>query len=151
MKTLRRNIIVAAAITFIVGVSWFGLHHYRDKNEIKAMLAATHPLPPANSDRKDCKQRGALFDDRFKSIKRDAEEQLKIGTTKAEVSRFFVEHNIRFIISDSEASGTLLTTGGCAPVGCGSDSALIGVRVKLSQAGVVIEAPTVVSLYTDCL
>jgi hypothetical protein len=142
---------MAAAIIFILGASWFGLRHYQDKNEIKAMLAATHPLPPENSNRKDCEQRGALFDDQLKSIKRDAEEQLKIGTKKAEVSRFFAEHNMRFIISDSGASGTLLTTAGCAPVGCGSDSALIGVRVKLSRGGVVIEAPTVGSLYTNCL
>lgn len=87
----------------------------------------------------------------FKTIKRDAEDQLKIGTNKTAVSRFFVEHNIPFNISNTEARGTLLTTGGCAPKGCGSDSALIGVAVKLGRDGNVIEKPTVISMYTNCL
>jgi hypothetical protein len=46
--------------------------------------------------------------------------------------------------------GTLYTSG-CGPLGCGTDSALIGVRVKLDSAGAVAEKPTVVGMYTDCL
>jgi hypothetical protein len=82
--------------------------------------------------------------------KHDANERLKIGTKKADVSQFFVENGIPFEISESEAIGTLRTSG-CAPLGCGTDSALIGVRVKLDKAGAVTDAPKIVGMYTDCL
>jgi hypothetical protein len=130
VKTSRRSIALAAAILVIAGVSWFGLKEYRSHIE--------------------CKQRSAVFARQIESIKHDAHERLKIGTKKADVARFFAEHSIPFTISESEVRGTLLTSG-CAPFACGSDSALIGVRVKLDQAGTVTEEPTVVDLYTDCL
>jgi hypothetical protein len=84
------------------------------------------------------------------SIKQDA-HQLKIGTKRGDVSRFFAEHGIPFTVAYSEAIGTLQTSG-CAPFGCGADSALIGVRVKLDGASAVTtEEPTVVGMYTDYL
>ena len=127
---MRRNIITAAAIVVIASVSWFGLKQYRSQRA--------------------CKERGAEFARRVKSIERDAHERLKIGTNRDDVSRFFSEHDIPFTIVDSEAIGTLQTSG-CAPFGCGTDSALIGVRVKLDRTGTVTGQPTVVDLYTDCL
>jgi hypothetical protein len=72
VKTSRRNVVLAAAITLFLGVSWFGIRHYRDTNEIKAMLAATQGVPPRNIDRKGCTERGVRFDAQLKSIERDA-------------------------------------------------------------------------------
>jgi hypothetical protein len=97
-----------------------------------------------------CKQRGAAYEKQVENIKQDAQNQLKIGTKKADVAKFFSEHSIPFDFFEFEARGTL-STSGCAPFGCGADSALIGVSVKLSQAGVVTEEPKVVALYTDCV
>ena len=130
MKTLRRSIPISAAIVVIVGVSWLGLRYFRSQI--------------------DCKKLSAAFARQVENIKEDAHERLKIGTKKADVVRFFAEHSIPFTISESEARGTLWTSG-CAPVGCGSDSALIGVSVKLDSGGAVTEEPTVIGTYTDCL
>ena len=54
-------------------------------------------------------------------------------------------------MTGTEAIGTLYTTGGCSPFGCGSDRLLIGVRVRVDADGTVIGEPEVVSMYTDCL
>ena len=96
-----------------------------------------------------CKQRGAAYEKQVENIKQDAQNQLKIGAKKADVAKFFSEHRIPFDFFVSEACGTLFTSG-CAPLGFGTDSALIGVSVKLTQAGVVTEEPKVVGFYTDC-
>jgi hypothetical protein len=91
-----------------------------------------------------------VFARRVETIKQDAHERLKIGTKKADVSRFFAQHGIPFTIVDSQAIGTLRTSG-CAPLGCGTDAALIGIRVKLDPVGTVTEEAITVGLYTDCL
>lgn len=83
-------------------------------------------------------------------IKRDAHAQIKLGTTKSDVARFYKEHNIPFIISESVASGSVETSG-CAPFGWGSDVALIVVNVKLDETGAATEEPTVGAIYTNCL
>jgi hypothetical protein len=132
MKTVRRRIVIAAAIVLIAGLSWLLWNRIR------------------------CQQRGAAFARQVETIKRDAQEQLKIGTEKIAVAHFFADHNIPLTFSDlggeaTYAMGTIYTTG-CAPVlACGTDSALIGVRVKLDPEGTTTEEPAVVSLYTDCL
>jgi hypothetical protein len=51
----------------------------------------------------------------------------------------------------SEAIGTLYTVGGCAPLGCGTNNGLIGVRVKVDSDGTVTGESETVSMYTDCL
>jgi hypothetical protein len=130
MKLVRWRIAIATAVVVITVFSWFGLRDYRSHI--------------------GCERRGAAFKAQRESIERDAHEQLKIGTKKADVARFFAEHSIPFDFFASEARGTLYTSG-CAPFGCGTDSALIGVSVQLSQAGTVTDEPKVVSLYTDCL
>jgi hypothetical protein len=80
-----------------------------------------------------------VFARQVENIKEDAHERLKIGTKKADVARFFAELSIPLTISESEARGTLWTSG-CAPFGCGSD-----------PASAVTEEPTVIGIYTDCL
>lgn len=126
MNFLRRHWVALAAIVVVAGVSWFGLREYH------------------------CKLRGAAFARQVESIKRDAAEELKIGTNKTEVARFFTEHHIPFAMLESEAFGSLRTSG-CAPLGCGTDAAFIGVHVKLDGAGTVTEAPRVFGMYQDCL
>src|SRR5438128_747853 len=97
-----------------------------------------------------CKQRGAALYARWETLKREAHEKLKIGTKKDAVIRFFAENGIPVTFSGHEASGTVYTSG-CAPSGCGSDSALVGLRVRVDEAGTVISEPVVGALYTDCL
>jgi hypothetical protein len=97
-----------------------------------------------------CKKRGAAFALQVETIKRDATEELRVGTNKADVARFFTVHNIPFAMLETEAYGTLRTSG-CAPLGCGTDRALIGVRVKFAATGTVTEVPKVVGMYQDCL
>jgi hypothetical protein len=97
-----------------------------------------------------CKQRGAAYTGRVEKLKREAHEKLKIGTKKDGVIRFFKENGIPVTFSREEATGTIHTTG-CAPRGCGSDDALIGLRVKVNEAGTVVAEPVVGAIYTNCL
>jgi len=130
VKTLKRRTTITSSIVVVAAVSWFALKLYRDQ------IA--------------CNKRSAAFARRVESIEHDANEKLSIGTKSGDVSRFFEEHGIPLQIVESEAIGTLYTSG-CGPLGCGTDSALIGVRVKLDSAGAVTEKPTVVGMYTNCL
>jgi hypothetical protein len=97
-----------------------------------------------------CKQRGAAYNARVETLKREAHEKLRIGTKKDAVVRFFAENEIPVTFSRDEASGTIYTSG-CAPSGCGSDDALLGLRVKVDEAGTVVSEPVVGALYTNCL
>jgi hypothetical protein len=97
-----------------------------------------------------CKQRGAALTARVKTLERDAHKELSIGTRKDAVIRFFAENSIPLTFVGDEATGTIYTTG-CAPTGCGSDAALIGLRVKVDKEGTIMSEPVVVSLYTDCI
>jgi len=133
VKQLGWSITIAAAV-IIIGSSWFGVKQYH------------------------CHQRNGAFARIIESISQDAHEQLKIGTKKADVARFYTEHKIPFKVvswkfkdGGFEAIGTLDTVGGCAPVGCGTDRALIDVRAKVDADGTVIGEPEVVEMYTDCL
>ena len=133
MKPLTWGITIAATIV-VAGSGWFGVKQYH------------------------CRQRNVAFARRIESIKQDAHNQLKIGTKKADVARFYAAHKIPFEVvswpfkdGGTEAIGTLYTVGGCAPLGCGTDNALIGVRVKVDADGTVTGEPEVVDMYTDCL
>jgi len=97
-----------------------------------------------------CKQRGAALSASVEELKKEAHEKLKVGTKKDDVVRFFKENGIPVTYSREEVSGTIKTTG-CAPSGCGSDDALLGLRVKVDQAGTVLAEPHIFSFYTNCL
>lgn len=127
MKTITTSVAIAAVIVLAAGIGWFGIKQHR------------------------CKQRNAAFSRRIKIVEQDAHKQLRIGTNKDDVARFYTEHEIPFEVVGSEAIGTLYTIGGCAPMGCGTDNALIGVRVKVDPDGTVTGEPKVVGMYTDCL
>jgi hypothetical protein len=94
------------------------------------------------------KQRGDAYRAKVETLKREAHERLRIGTKKDDVIHFFAENGIPVAFSREEASGTIHTTG-CAPSGCGSDAALLGVRVKVDEAGTVVSVAG--AIYTDCL
>ena len=98
----------------------------------------------------NCKQLGDAYRLRVGTLEREAHEKLRIGTKKDDVVRFFRENGIPVAFTRDEASGTIQTTG-CAPSGCGSDAALLGVRVKVDEAGTVVSEPVVGAIYTDCL
>ena len=97
-----------------------------------------------------CTQRGAAYSAKVETLKREAHEKLKIGTKKDAVIRFFAENGIPVTFSRDEASGTIYKSG-CAPSGCGSDAALVGLRVKIDEVGSVVAEPVVGAIYTDCL
>lgn len=97
-----------------------------------------------------CKQRGAALNARVQEIRHKAHDALKIGSTRAEVTQFFKENNIPLDFDQFGASGTIATSG-CSPVGCGSNDAIIGVRVPLDPSGRVKGEPYVMAMYTDCL
>ena len=72
------------------------------------------------------------------------------------LSPVYKEHEIPFEVlrfgdRGFQAIGTLYTMGGCAPLGCGTDAALIGVRVQVDAEGTVTGEPEVVDMYTNCL
>jgi hypothetical protein len=97
-----------------------------------------------------CKQRGAALAAREEKLKRDAHQNLKIGTKREDVVRFFAENGIPLTFVEGEATGTIYTTG-CAPTGCGTDDALLGLRVNVDKTGTVISEPVVGGIYTNCL
>jgi hypothetical protein len=86
----------------------------------------------------------------MEALKRTAHDRLRIGTKRDEVIRFFAENGIPLTIEGDDASVSILTSG-CSPFGCGSDAFLLGVRVKLDEAGNVKSEPDVGGIYTDCL
>ena len=97
-----------------------------------------------------CKQRGIAFSSQVEGLRRAALEKLTIGATKEDVVRFFAENKFPITFTQSGATGTIYTTG-CSPQGCGTDQALIGLRVDLDEAGKVKAKPVVVGMYTDCV
>jgi hypothetical protein len=97
-----------------------------------------------------CKLREKSYQERAEKLKTDAHAALTIGTRKDAVVRFFEANGLPLTLTSSEASGTIHLLG-CAPTGCGSDDAILGLRVKVDGAGTVISEPVVGGIYTDCL
>lgn len=97
-----------------------------------------------------CRQRGSVLASRYETLKRDAHTKLRIGTPREDVVRFFKEEGLPISFLRDEYAGTIYLNG-CAPPGCGSDAALIGLRVKVDGDGAVAGEPDIGSIYTDCL
>jgi hypothetical protein len=72
------------------------------------------------------------------------------GTLREDVMRFFKENGLPVSLDGDDYEGTIYTDG-CAPAGCGSDAALLGLRVKADSRGAVAGEPFVGALYTNCL
>jgi hypothetical protein len=134
VKTFGIYIAAVAAIVVIATLSWFGLKQHRRRLYRIA-----------------CREHNAAFQRQLESIEKDAHEQLKVGTTKGDVSRFFAEHGMPLVStrgSEPEVSGILHTTA-CAPPHCG-EGVLIRVQAKADSAGTITTEPTVDDLYDDC-
>lgn len=97
-----------------------------------------------------CKLREKSYQERAEKLKADAHTALTIGTRKDAVVRFFEANGIPLTLTSSEANGTIHLLG-CAPSGCGSDDAILGLRVKVDKAGTIISEPVVGGIYTNCL
>lgn len=97
-----------------------------------------------------CKQREAAYQARVKSLERAALEQLKIGTKKEAVIRFFAENKFPITFDRSSATGRVYTTG-CSPAVCGTDEAVIDLSIELDEADSVKSKPVLIGLYTNCL
>jgi len=97
-----------------------------------------------------CRQRGKAYEARVETLTRDARQRLRIGTPKEDVVRFFKENGLPVSLVQGEYQGTI-SIDGCAPAGCGSNAALLGLRVKADSSGAVAGEPEVVALYTNCL
>ena len=121
------------AVILVVGYVLFGWMFYRYQST-------------------DCKERGKAYGIRVERLKRDSRTTLRIGTHKEDVIRFFQENGlpVSFDKGLGEYEGTIYTKG-CAPAGCGSDDALLGLRVKVDSTGTVVGEPVVGALYTNCL
>ena len=141
MRMKTRKWIIALILLTLAGAAWLGLRHYTAKRREAAFAERLS----------ECKRRDAEVERQFEIIKRDASDQLKIGTDRVAIARFFASHGIPFAATPSEVIGTLHTHGGCPPQGCGTDRFLIGVRVKVNTTGVAISDPAVVALYEDCV
>jgi hypothetical protein len=110
---------------------------------LKFALGHRHPST-------ECIERGKAYDARVEKLERDAAEVLKVGTKKDVVIRFFQDNGIPPAFVGNEVTGTIYFKG-CAPSGCGSDDALLGLRVQVDKEGTVTEKPIVGALYRNCL
>jgi hypothetical protein len=138
VKPLRWGITIVAAtfvVVIVVGLGWLEVIHY------------------------SCHRRNEALERWVGSIARDAHEQLKIGTKKADVARFYTEHDIPFEVvswpfkdGGFEALGTLYAEGGCSFSvfwGWRTADVIIRVNVKVDADGTVIGAPEVISGFEE--
>jgi hypothetical protein len=129
VKPLLMGIATSMALAAVVGATWLERRH----------LA--------------CARRSAALSRQVEDLRRDANEELRVGASKADVAHFYEKRKIPFQIfqvTDLEATGTVFATG-CSPFGCGTDEAFIVVRVKLSPQGIVTEQSNVGAAYKNCL
>lgn len=137
LESVRKRILIAilalAATLLVLGYFQFGWMFYRYQSAA-------------------CKAQGKAYEERVQNLKRDAVNRLRVGTQQEDVIRFFQENGlpVSFDKLQSEYDGTI-STKGCAPAGCGSDDALLGLRVKVDSNGTVVAEPVVGDLYTNCL
>jgi hypothetical protein len=126
----KRNVVLAVLSVVAVSVAWFGVTQYH--SHIR------------------CAARNAVLREQVEKLKNDAHNQLRVGIKKAQVVKFFEEHQMRVTFGYGQAFGDIQTTG-CAPFGCGADTALIGVSVAVDSQGTVTGEPHVSGIFTDCL
>jgi hypothetical protein len=86
----------------------------------------------------------------MEKLKNDAHNHLRIGINKDQAVRFFEERQMRVKFGVGEVSADFQAMG-CAPFGCGADTATIGVSVAIDSQGRVNGEPHVSGIYTDCL
>jgi hypothetical protein len=127
MGKINRRWLLTSGVVLIAAAIWFAVREYR------------------------CTVRGSIFAQQVETIKQDAAKELRIGTDKTGVAKFFTSHGMSFSTWGPEAYGGLHTLGCAPPIACGTDIAFITVRVKLDANGAVAEAPNVTGMYKDCV
>lgn len=136
MKNLSRAAIAASLVVVSVAIV-FAFQSYRHQRHI------------------ECMTRDAVFRRRIRDLNMEAQQQLKVGTKKESVAHFFEQHKMESVITKFASSrlayGAIHTIGGCSPLGCGTDNAVIAVEVYLDKEDTVISAPRVGGGYIDCL
>jgi hypothetical protein len=106
-----------------------------------------------------CKRKNAELARRMEALNNEARERLPVGAGKADVEKFFDDHSMshyalepgRTYEGAAEIQGSRADEGGCAPFGCGADTIMLIMRVKMSAGGTVTEVPKAKYIYTDCL
>jgi hypothetical protein len=140
------GVLVIGSVIWKYRTAAFRQREGADNARIETLLREAHDAKLKDGT---CKRRGDAYDARVEALKREAHAKLKIGTKKESVIRFFAENGIPVTFTEDEAEGTIYTTG-CSPMGCGTDNALLGLRVKVDKKGTVVSEPVIGAFYTDC-
>jgi hypothetical protein len=102
----------------------------------------------------NCETKESAFQARFQQLRRDAHEDLKIGTTKEEALKFFSENHLQARSDESKAWGWVVLSRGCGrSLACsiGPDGGTISVVVSIDERGKVDSEPVVTEEYAgDC-
>ena len=103
-----------------------------------------------SQDAAACEERGVAYVNRIEKLRQDARQTLVVGSKKDVVIKFFARNGMDVAFVAGEATGHISTTG-CAPVPCGSDAAVIVLRVNVDSSGTVKAEPVVIARYINCL
>ena len=87
---------------------------------------------------------------RVAALNDEARRKLPIGSKQEVLARFSTEHNIPLTVEGRHAYGSA-PAAGCSPFGCGSDAAVIVMRVEVDEFGNTKDIPHVDGMYMDCL
>ena len=97
-----------------------------------------------------CRQRGQALEARLNTLRRDADEQLMIGTKKDVLVQFCERHGLKVTVASNRAYADF-SAKGCAPSGCGTDDFTGGLRVDVDKEGTIVGKPYVGGIYSNCL
>ena len=154
---MKRKMLWTVIGFFVASVIGFAIYKYHRDNYRKGGegLSASEEASMReayDAKLKDgaCKKRGDALEERVEALTRGARAKLKIGTKKDAVVRFFTENGMKVTFSQNEASGMINATG-CSPLGCGTDAALVRLRMNVDKSGSVTSEPEVDGIYADCL
>jgi len=95
-----------------------------------------------------CTVKNAMLVQQVDALSKEANEQLRMGSEKPDVLRFFETHNMHVRFANGQASGSLRASG-CMS-GCDS-LARIEVSVTVDTQGTVDGQPHVSAAYVDCI
>jgi len=98
-----------------------------------------------------CKRSNIDFQRRIDALQLELTKNILRGTTKKDVERFLSDHHFSVIFNRNQAIGTMSSSGGCAPFGCGTNEILLGVTIRLDSNGSVAEVPQIQTMFTDCM
>jgi hypothetical protein len=102
-----------------------------------------------------CERHESAFQAKFEELRREAHEELKVGTTREEALGFFARNHLQATSTQSKIFGSITLSRGCARgLGCsiGPDGGLIHLEVSLDEQGRVNAEPLIREKYIgDCV